>query len=113
MKYITGFNRNQTVLVSETYDLLIKKDNVVRFVDAFVDALNKPLVDSDMLPIGSNFVVTEILGGRVVISDATASQLTLAQLKAQLISNPLINSGYYSLKLTVNGIDQHIKIFKQ
>jgi transposase len=40
MNYITGFNRNQTVLVSETYDQLIAKHNAVRFIDAFVDALD-------------------------------------------------------------------------
>lgn len=40
MNYITGFNRNQTVLVSETYDQLIAKENVVRFIDLFVDALD-------------------------------------------------------------------------
>jgi transposase len=40
MNFITGFNRNQTVLVSQSYDQLIAKDNVVRFVDLFTDALN-------------------------------------------------------------------------
>lgn len=40
MNFITGFNRNQTVLVSETYDQLIAKDNVVRFIDLFTDALD-------------------------------------------------------------------------
>jgi hypothetical protein len=40
MNFITGFNRNQTVLVSQSYDQLIAKDNVVRFVDLFTDALD-------------------------------------------------------------------------
>lgn len=40
MNYITGFNRNQTVLVSETFDQLIAKENAVRFIDLFVDALD-------------------------------------------------------------------------
>jgi hypothetical protein len=37
---ITGFNRNQNVLVSQSYDWLIAKDNVVRFVNLFTYALN-------------------------------------------------------------------------
>ncbi len=40
MNFITGFNRNQTVLVSQSYDQLIAQDNVVRFVDLFTDALD-------------------------------------------------------------------------
>ena len=40
MNYITGFDRNQTVLIPETIDLLIEKDNAVRFIDIFVNQLN-------------------------------------------------------------------------
>lgn len=40
MNYITGFNRNQAVLIPETIDKLIEQDNPVRFVDAFVNSLN-------------------------------------------------------------------------
>jgi hypothetical protein len=40
MNFITGFNRNQTVLVSQSYDQLIAEDNVVPFVDLFTEALN-------------------------------------------------------------------------
>ena len=40
MNYIQGFNRNQAVLIPETYDQLIEKDNPVRFIDAFVNSLN-------------------------------------------------------------------------
>ena len=39
MHYIKGFNRNQAVLVSQTYNELISTDNVVRFIDLFVDGL--------------------------------------------------------------------------
>ncbi len=40
MSYITGFDRQQTVLIPETIDLLIDKNNEVRFIDSFVDSLN-------------------------------------------------------------------------
>lgn len=40
MHYITGFNRKQAVLIPETIDLLIDKNNPVRFIDAFVESLN-------------------------------------------------------------------------
>jgi len=40
MNYIKGFNRNQAVLIPETIDLLIDKNNEIRFIDAFVDSLN-------------------------------------------------------------------------
>ena len=39
MNFITGFNRNQAVLVAQTYDELISQDNEVRFIDLFVDGL--------------------------------------------------------------------------
>ena len=39
MNFITGFNRNQAVLVAQTYDELISQNNVVRFIDLFVDGL--------------------------------------------------------------------------
>jgi transposase len=39
MNFITGFNRNQAVLVAQTYDELISQDNVVRFIDLFVNGL--------------------------------------------------------------------------
>jgi transposase len=41
MKYITGFDRKQTVLFPEPFDQLIEKDNAVRFVDAFVNTLEE------------------------------------------------------------------------
>ena len=40
MSYITGFDRQQTVLIPETIDSLIDKNNEVRFIDSFVDSLN-------------------------------------------------------------------------
>ena len=40
MNYISGFDRKQAVLIPETIDQLIAPDNPVRFIDAFVDALN-------------------------------------------------------------------------
>jgi transposase len=40
MNYITGFNRNQVVLIPETIDQLIDKNNAVRFIDTFVNSLN-------------------------------------------------------------------------
>lgn len=40
MSYITGFDRQQTVLIPETIDSLIDKNNEVRFIDLFVDSLN-------------------------------------------------------------------------
>ena len=73
---------------------------------------NKPLTDSDLLPIGSSYIVTEILGINSVLSGSTSQQITLLTLKNQIINNSIINSGYYSLKLTVNGIEQNLKIFK-
>jgi len=39
MNFITGFNRNQAVLVAQTYDELISQNNVVRFIDLFVNGL--------------------------------------------------------------------------
>lgn len=41
MNYITGFDREQTVLFPETLDQLIEKNNSVRFVDAFVESLKE------------------------------------------------------------------------
>lgn len=40
MSYITGFNRKQAVLIPETFDQLIPKDNVIRFIDLFVSSLD-------------------------------------------------------------------------
>lgn len=40
MNYITGFNRKQAVLIPETIDQLITKNNAVRFIDAFVNSLD-------------------------------------------------------------------------
>lgn len=40
MSYIKGFDRNQVVLIPETIDLLIDKNNEIRFIDTFVDSLN-------------------------------------------------------------------------
>ena len=40
MNYITGFNRNQTVLFPQTFDQLIDQNNSIRFIDAFVDSLD-------------------------------------------------------------------------
>jgi transposase len=40
MTYIKGFNRNQAVLIPEAIDLLIDKNNEIRFIDSFVDSLN-------------------------------------------------------------------------
>ena len=36
MTYIKGFNRNQAVLIPEAIDLLIDKNNEIRFIDSFV-----------------------------------------------------------------------------
>ncbi len=41
MNYITGFDRQQAVLIPETIDTLISKSNPVRFVDAFVNSLDE------------------------------------------------------------------------
>ena len=40
MNYITGFNRNQAILIPETIDKLIEQDNAVRFVDVFVNSID-------------------------------------------------------------------------
>ena len=40
MPYIQGKNRDQLVLVSSTLDDCIKKDNPIRFIDAFVDKID-------------------------------------------------------------------------
>jgi transposase len=40
MTYIKGFNRNQAVLIPEAIDLLIDRNNEIRFIDSFVDSLN-------------------------------------------------------------------------
>ena len=39
MNYITGFNRKQAVLIPETIEQLIDKNNPVRFIDSFVNSL--------------------------------------------------------------------------
>jgi transposase len=39
MTYIKGFNRNQAVLIPEAIDLLIDKNNEIRFIASFVDSL--------------------------------------------------------------------------
>ncbi len=39
MSYITGFDRNQAVLIPETINQLIDTNNPVRFIDVFVDSL--------------------------------------------------------------------------
>jgi len=39
MNYIKGFNRNQTVLIPETMDQLIDKNNTIRFIETFVNSL--------------------------------------------------------------------------
>lgn len=40
MNYITGFDRKQAILIPETIDSLIEKDNAIRFLDAFVNSLD-------------------------------------------------------------------------
>lgn len=40
VKYIQGQNRNQLVLIPESIDALIGKDNEVRMIDLFADAIN-------------------------------------------------------------------------
>ena len=40
MNYITGFDRQQTVLIPETIDQLIDANNSARFIDTFVDSLD-------------------------------------------------------------------------
>jgi len=42
MSYIKGFDRTQAVLFPESIDQIISKDNVVRFIDAFVNSLDIP-----------------------------------------------------------------------
>jgi transposase len=39
MNYITGFDRKQAVLIPETIEQLIDKNNPVRFIDSFVNSL--------------------------------------------------------------------------
>jgi transposase len=39
MTYIKGFNRNQAVLIPAAIDLLIAKNNEIRFIVSFVDSL--------------------------------------------------------------------------
>ena len=40
MNYITGFDRDQAILIPETINQLIEKDSPIRFIDAFVNSLN-------------------------------------------------------------------------
>lgn len=40
MNYIKGFDRQQAVLIPETIDQLIDKNNAIRFIDAFVNSLD-------------------------------------------------------------------------
>ena len=47
MKYIEGFNRNQSILFPQCIDEIIPEDSEVRIIDAFVDAL--PLKDLGFL----------------------------------------------------------------
>ena len=43
MNYIKGFDRKQAILIPQTIDQLIDKNNAVRFIDSFVKSLS--LVD--------------------------------------------------------------------
>ena len=47
MKYIEGFDRNQSILFPQCIDEVIPEDSEVRIIDAFVDAL--PLKDLGFL----------------------------------------------------------------
>lgn len=40
MSYITGYDRTQAVLFTESIDKIITKDNLVRFIDIFVNSLD-------------------------------------------------------------------------
>lgn len=40
MNYIIGYDRQQAVLIPETIDQLIDKNNAIRFIDAFVNSLD-------------------------------------------------------------------------
>lgn len=40
MSYITGYDRTQAVLFTESIDKIIAKDNLVRFIDIFVNSLD-------------------------------------------------------------------------
>jgi hypothetical protein len=39
-EHVTGTNRSQRVLLPDTIDQYVEKENLVRFIDAFVDSLN-------------------------------------------------------------------------
>jgi hypothetical protein len=39
-EHLEGFNRNQTAFFPDTLEGYVKKENPVRFIDAFVDSLN-------------------------------------------------------------------------
>ncbi len=41
MKYIIGQTREQILLLPDCVDDLIRQDNPVRVIDAFIDSLNK------------------------------------------------------------------------
>lgn len=52
MNYIKGFDRKQAILIPETIDELIDKNNAVRFIDSFVKSLS--LVDFGFKNISNN-----------------------------------------------------------
>ena len=44
MSYIKGYDRTQAVLFQESIDEIIAPDNVVRFIDVFVNSLDIPSI---------------------------------------------------------------------
>jgi transposase len=55
MAYIEGDNRDQLILIAESLDGYVAKDNPVRFIDAFVDSL-------DLVKLGFEHATTERKG---------------------------------------------------
>jgi hypothetical protein len=73
---------------------------------------NTPL-DSDILPVGTQYQVTNLLDGVVATQGSTSYDMTLVDLKNQVLQNGALRHGYYSLMITVNNQVHYLKILKQ
>jgi hypothetical protein len=70
-------------------------------------------VDSDILPVGTQYQVTNLLDGVVATQGSTSYDMTLVDLKNQVLQNGALRHGYYSLMITVNNQVHYLKILKQ
>jgi hypothetical protein len=67
--------------------------------------------DDDSLPIGTEYFVSSILTGNILMSASLDSPLTLGELKQQIASDGSFRHSFYSLKLVSNNEIQYLKIY--